>query len=1446
MQYWRQDWVAGPDPIARGDAWRALANRFGAPRAAWIARTLKPTNLQLRPTQAPAPGTTPRDQPAFPVLPPVGPGGENAWRHAPMARLLPDRWTAVAHSAGKAALSITGKDIRRPLAVGPDPQAPAPDAKTQAAIASGDQLAMDPGMKWLVDFDEAEAAGMAMRVTVPPAVLSAGIDSLVVFGVSKAADPNLTTSQLADLFDAHAYTDGLEFLRFGSPTNNTDDQRAAYSSNDPDQARSFQNEVLMNPANAPNSSRVGAALGMAGARIPLTLGHLGQADQDHDLDQRSMNAALWQVGWGYFLTNMMGAETGLGTESVDWARNHFVSYVRGGGPLPPLRVGRQPYGVLPVTSLDQWSPAATESNAPQEAWLKSFLMRARDNVWRPVAGHIPRVGLRASDPDADLADVMHMDSVSHGNVGRRVLGRRYLEHLAALDNMDFASNAAAQGLIPPDHHLLDTLKLPSYPTGRPHAASAFYDQSPWPIVVPLVQAGDIYAANAPRPSYIGEILATPTIDALIARPARSSLLEALLRHAMLREFANAAARIAATAPPADIAAMLHDLERRLGVATPAGDIATLLRDLELVDMTDLPVANFTIQPPALAPHWKRQLNATVTSITGTGTIRTFLEGLKTFTIPQVASLGEFRAGLTHLASLDPESLQNLMQSTLDLSSHRLDAWITSFATKRLALMTAGGKSGQYVGGYGWVENLVPAADATAVPDAGLPAGEPGPLFVSGKDSGFIHAPSMTHASAAALLRNAHLGPSGKPGPDDPFAIDMSSRRAREAQRLLDGVRQGQPLGALLGYRLERRLHDLQLEVLIARLRAAAPLVVRDRGDAAGPIDALAANNVVDGLVLAQRWQAEGGDAFLDKVLPAAAAADKASAKIEIQALLRDIDGLSDALVAEVAYQMARGNDSRLGGVLSAVASGGALPPELEVAHMPRSGTSITHRVVVMLSGAATPSAGWAAPAASPLAGNEPVLNAWVSRLLGNPGKARCTVEQFDPAAGTVVKTIAFPLSELGLTPLDFVYGIDDTGASTSSPSYIEQLVLYRAQRRSGGFGAQANLRLHHARPTNLAVGEVTLLDLLEQGRLVQRLLGTARGARPDDLAPPGRPSQGTIDLADLEARIKRGEDGLRAIHTRLDGRVNKGAAATAEDLRTDLLALGAYGIRPASPRTALGDTPDIRADLRQQAAALLKVSGSRLDQAAAAHAVAPAAAQRDRCLQLLACGQAVFSGKLVMLPKFTCDTASTTELKGALAASTAQQGGDPLAAHTWFTRVSQVRTPVARLGDCLRGAEVLATGDRLALSVAQLPFSASERWVGLAPLAGAPMAQSKLSMVVQSGGAADPATPLAGLLIDEWVEVVPNLSETTAVTFQFDPPNAFAPQNVLVAVPPVAGQDWTTESLRQVLVETLDLAKLRGIDSSLLGAAAQYLPGVYIAFNASDHAVSTDFAPLTR
>src|SRR5690606_30970189 len=137
-----------------------------------------------------------------------------------------------------------------------------------------------------------------------------------------------------------------------------------------------------------------------------------------------------------------------------------------------------------------------------------------------------------------------------------------------------------------------------------------------------------------------------------------------------------------------------------------------------------------------------------------------------------------------------------------------------------------------------------------------PAGETGFIYAQPNDSGFIHAPSMTHAATAALLRNAHLGASGVPQQNGPFAIDLSSRRLRDATWLLDGVRQGQPLSALLGYRIERRLHELKLDKYIRPLRQLAPLTARKLEQTSEPVENIAANNVVDGLVLREKWQTQ--------------------------------------------------------------------------------------------------------------------------------------------------------------------------------------------------------------------------------------------------------------------------------------------------------------------------------------------------------------------------------------------------------------------------------------------------------------------------------------------------------------------------------------------------------------------------------------------------------------
>lgn len=1427
-RYWDQDWRAGADNAARLAAWRELAMRCGTERAAWIVRTLVPTNLAQRPAEATLPSMPLSPTPALPAPGPPPRGAENAWRQAPKAQLMPDRWVAVLHVAGQAPLVATGPDVSRPLAVGPDPSPTATESPTPAL----DQVAIDPDMQWLVDFDAALACGMALRVAVPPTALAAGLDSLLVFGVAASLSAPAAASALADLLDAHQYTDGLEFLAPGTATNNTEERRAGGGSADTDHAISFERAVQREPSSAPNARRLGRSLGLSDSRAALSLGRIGQATRDHDRDAQSMNTALWSVGWGYFLSNLVGVQTGLSVPAMDWVRGHARDFVRACGPFAPLRFGSQPYGVLPVSSLNLWTPGAQGAAAGLHTQLRDLLLALREQVWRPAVSQVPRIGLRQSppDPDADLADLMRIDGVSQRARLRGVMGRHTLEHLYALTAQSFGELADSQQAVAA--RLLQRLGLPVSAQRLPALARLFFEPSMREVTAPLVQVGEGAAGRPLQPDYIGSLLEAPTVQSLIdLHPvAGCSLLQALLRHALLREYANAAARLVAT--------------------LPGQDLAVLLRDAELVDMVDSPVVDFQLAQPAATLHWQRQLDMRVPAFTGSATVRQFLQSPGWHVTAELSELRQMREAMEHLRTLDIDCLTVLLQSTLDLGSHRLDAWITSLATQRLAEMTSPSATGTIVGGYGWVENLQPAAAAAMVPPQSLPPGEPGPLYTVPTDSGFIHAPSFNHAAAAALLRNAHLGPSGRPSSNDPFSIQLSSRRAKDAAWLLGAVRQGQPLGALLGYRLERRLHELQLDRFIAPLRALAPLDARLPGvpaaEGATALPASPAIHVLDGLALLRRRQ-DPPDALLEQALQAASPDQRIMLERELAALDDALDGLGDALTAETAYQLARGNPSRLASTLATVTQGETPPAELEVIQAHRSGTAITHRMLVLMSGGPQTGPGWMASASSPLAGSERMLNAWVSRLLGDATKVRCTVERFNPQSGEVVQAQSFALAELALTPLDFVHFAQVHGASgaeAGATSYVEQLVLYHARRRSGGFGAVEHLRLQHARTVALTVGESTLFDVLEQARAVRWLFEGVRAVRPDDFGHGARGVNGTVDLGDLEARVVRAENLLATAHRTLASLIAAGVASAAEPLRTAMLGIAAFGVTQAVPCVALGDTSEGRAALLRQGAALLMLSQARLDRGVTLRAQALAPQAQARCDQLLERGRAVFGERFVLLPTFTMDAEGGTELKSALAGSTQIQGGDSLQAHAWLARSARVRDACARLADCMRGAEALGAGDRLSLAVAQLPLDLSQRWVGLPPLPGTSLALGKLSLVVQAATSLNPTLPMCGLLVDEWVEVVPSREETTAIAFQLDPPNSCAPQNILIAVPPVPGADWTTETLRQVLAETLDLAKLRGVHPGLLGDAAQYLPATVLAFNAADDAVSTNLSAL--
>ncbi len=1425
--FWEQTWHAGNDVPARKLAWRQLVERFDAGRAAWIARVLKPTNPEDRPAQF-----VPNDQPlpAEIKFPQVAIKSA-AWTRAPFTSVLPDRWWVFAYAGGGLVVHASGNPILPKLATGPDPTAPSTEA-TEA------ELAIDSGMRWMIDFEAAEKVGMGIRVPLTPEQVRS-FDILLVFGTKATPDLPDATPELVKLLDAHHYTDGLNFVLQGTPSNNTPDAPSGFNSLDPGAEQSYadEHETIPVPGSASNAEVLSTALGLHD-KLAVTFAHLANADATEQADARHMNRALWPATLGYFLAQMMGVivrnETTLAPDDLHWARQHFIDYVRAAGPLPAIRVGKQPYGILPVTSLNTWKPkAGHETEYQRDAALKEFLLKLRE-MWRQQLFRVPRVG-RSGNPDQDFSEIFALDGISSNYAIRHLVGENYLRRFWSFltpENQNFwwlYQNFMTRPA-------LTQLGL----NWNPRLSGATYTGWHMPLKGIVVQADSSSEETLLSPNFVQLLLDETDLGKIrqedFPEPKPTGLLYALLRHALLMEYRAAATKL------------LFDEQSMAYWVTNS--------EPELVGPPE-----FTGFPGSIPTAW--DLFTRPLPGAGDGSIGSFLGSLKSAPADQnlatrVSGLLELRESLEHLKTLGAAKLQRLFAGTLDLCSHRLDAWITSFATKRLAEMRAEKPAGVLLGGYGWVLNLSPAAAPPAAPAA---AGQTGTIFLPNNNPGFTHTPSLGQAATVAVLRSGHLTHSDDAN-NELLTIDLSSQRVRLAERLLDGVRQGQPLGALLGYRFERRLQDDLLGQFIPFFRELAPLVARkdpQTNDPASrlPVESIAANNVVDGLLLQRKWNpvknlALPGNIAVQRLLvlfneledkPVFDQNQAVTIQAELDALDDSVDGVSDALLAETVHHAVQGNPLRTASTIDAIARGEAPPPELEVVKTPRSGTALTYRLVTLFDGQSQLPPGWGAPAISHRADAEPVLNSWAANLLGDPSRVRCLIERFDSETAEALETREIKLSELRLSPLDFIYAAD--GGRDAQPSEIERRIFHLVKQGPQGFASHADLRINPARDPHWSSNDLSYGEFGQLVRTARKLVTSTRGIDASELAPPEQNQSPAINLSELQGRADQAAAALSSTRTDLKTLLDTPSDADLERLRDVILRSAALGIAGAVPISSKGNEPADRAALLLQAGSIARELADRVDQIDALKTeLTPTANDSDKVNHELARMRAVFGPAFVVLPQFSLGNAS--ELEKALADSTTIEEDDPLAVVTWFQRASRVREGVERLNASLRYAEVLQTGERLNLSIAQLPYQENDHWVGLPAKSGNELSMSRFSLIVQSAPGLDLKQALTGLLIDEWVELVPGSSETTGLVFQYDQPDAAPPQSILLAVPPDLDQPWNLWSLQQVLLETLDLARLRAVDPDTLTQLGHYLPALYFAVNTDRDTVATDFVPLKR
>src|SRR5262249_15750328 len=255
-----------------------------------------------------------------------------------------------------------------------------------------------------------------------------------------------------------------------------------------------------------------------------------------------------------------------------------------------------------------------------------------------------------------------------------------------------------------------------------------------------------------------------------------------------------------------------------------------------------------------------------------------------------------------------------------------------------------------------------------------------------------------------------------------------SRRVRIADWLTTGVRNGQTLGALLGYRFERGLHDSELDALIEGFRAKFPLPLPDNAD--GGVndtqarEAIEARNVVDGLALYNKR---------DDVKAEFAGTPKVVALVDD--LADAVDAVGDLLLAESVHHLVAGNPLRAGLAGDRMGGGEMLPDRFDVVRTPRSGRPLTWYVGALLPAAWRGDAdGWKRN--RPRAALAPHVEAWAESILGDASQWMMTFA-VTPVGGAA-STLTRRLDTFNLCSLDVV--VESTGSPSQLERRLEDLV----------------------------------------------------------------------------------------------------------------------------------------------------------------------------------------------------------------------------------------------------------------------------------------------------------------------------------------------------------------------------------------------------------------------
>ena len=289
---------------------------------------------------------------ADPFVYPTVSSKDQDWSTAPHTSCMPDCFVVITMKGDQFTRIAVGNLVDQTLQLGLDPQKF--DDLSLFTIDENGNMNIDDGLKWMTDYGIAVSKGMGVTLDITDDEYNNGIDRLIVLGV-KTTDATTTKQLVEQLMTNHIYgVDGMNFLKVGTPTNNTHEAKSGWLSDDDTQQRydievsNIKYDSSKNDAfNKADGKYLCDALGIDNA----VMQYANDGGNLEIANAYAANRALWGATIGHFMEEMWD---GLFTyDNIRRTEDFFTKYCIGRGVVPSIRVGMQPYGILTTTAFSQ-------------------------------------------------------------------------------------------------------------------------------------------------------------------------------------------------------------------------------------------------------------------------------------------------------------------------------------------------------------------------------------------------------------------------------------------------------------------------------------------------------------------------------------------------------------------------------------------------------------------------------------------------------------------------------------------------------------------------------------------------------------------------------------------------------------------------------------------------------------------------------------------------------------------------------------------------------------------------------------------------------------------------------------------------------------------------------------------------------------------------------------